>query len=102
MFTRALRLQTPELIMQVSRHEFLSRQRQLKRESNIVSAILLVIFFSCLFGNVWFTRTFDTDSWSPAAQIAYLIAFFGFLIGFIVLSVWLPKHHARKHQCFCL
>jgi len=78
---------------------FLERQRLFRRASNLWSGCFLALFFTVLFGNIWFTAR--SDAWPSAAKGVWLVVFFGFLLACILVSYLMNKHLVSRHALLC-
>jgi hypothetical protein len=81
----------------MTKQELISRQKAMTRRILVV----LIVFFGLLLANVPLGIFMDIKKPATWIQVLYGAAFFGFLIGSVLLSIWLQKRELRRFGLHC-
>ena len=85
----------------MTKSEFIARQREMMRWSNVFSGIWLVVFFGVLIGNIPVATWIDHHHSAKWIQILFVCWFFGFMFGNLALVVWIGRRQNRKLGLLC-
>mgnify|MGYP003649848798 CR=1 FL=1 len=84
----------------MTRQEFAARSKTAERREKRFNAIWGTVFFGILIGN-WLYLQFVDPEWPDSYWIAYMIIFFGFLVGNIPFTVRAVSKIRRESGLEC-